>query len=98
MSNQIKASIILVLLAGLLFTDGGTVRAADKSPGKSSLRILGLAIGNCRSLDIYSKLGPGMAIRDFPPPPMSPGCVMSPTGTTPWFYLLWKIPAARASG
>jgi len=86
MKAQVNALIILAVLSCSLFYDVEAAQAADKTLDKSNLTILGVVIGDCTSLDVYSKLGPSIPFKDdlrMTPSRMSPRCVICPTKTKP---------------
>jgi hypothetical protein len=64
MKTLLASLIFFPVLVCLIINVAGSVQAADKKPASSHLTILGLAIGDCNSRDIYSKLGPGIPFKD----------------------------------
>jgi hypothetical protein len=73
---QNSASFFL-LFACLLFNYVRTADAADRQLAKANMTILGLTIGDCTSLDIYSKMGPGIPFRKDANPDISQVCYVS---------------------
>ena len=77
MKAQINALIILVVLSCALSYEVQAAQAADKTLDKSNLTILGLVVGNCTSLDVYSKLGPSIPFKDDAKPDVTQVCYVS---------------------
>jgi hypothetical protein len=77
MKAQVKALIILAVLSCSLSYDVQAAQAADKTLDKSNLTILGVVIGDCTSLDVYSKLGPSIPFKDVAKPDVTQMCYVS---------------------
>jgi len=77
MKAQVNALIILAVLSCSLFYDVEAAQAADKTLDKSNLTILGVVIGDCTSLDVYSKLGPSIPFKDDTKPDVTQVCYLS---------------------
>ena len=71
-----SASFFL-LFVGLLFKVVIAADGADRQLAEANLAILGLAIGDCTSPDIYSKMGPGIPIREDENPDITQVCYVS---------------------
>lgn len=56
--------LILLFLASLPYPHFKAARAGDHDPVPADLTILGLDINDCTSVDIYSRLGPTIPIRE----------------------------------
>ena len=77
MKAQVNALIILAVLSCSLSYEVEAAQAADNTLDKSNLTILGLVVGNCASLDVYSKLGPSIPFKDDAKPDVTQVCYVS---------------------
>ena len=64
MKRRIIPLLILLFLASLLYLHFEAAQAEDHEPVPSGLTILGLDINDCTSLDIYSRLGPTITVKE----------------------------------
>lgn len=64
MKPRIIPYLILLFLTCLPYFHFKAALAGDHEPGPAGLTILGLDINDCTSLDIYSRLGPTIPVRD----------------------------------
>ena len=75
--TPINSILFCWMSACLLIGFVETAHCADKTLDESNFRILGLFIGNCAPQDIYSKLGPGITIKDEARPDVTQVCYVS---------------------
>jgi hypothetical protein len=77
MKTVLNSASFFLLFVCLLFNYVRATDAADRQLAKANLTILGLTIGDCTSLDIYSKMGPGIPFREDTNPDISQVCYVS---------------------
>ena len=95
MKTQLASLIFFLVLTCLTFNVAGSAQATDKSLAARHLTILGLAIRNCTSLDVYSKLGPSIPFRDDVKANVRQACYISDKDET---LILFTFENSRCAG
>jgi hypothetical protein len=95
MKNLLTYLIFFSVLAHLIINFAGSVKAAEKKLAASHLTILGFAIGDCTSRDVYSKLGPGIAFKDSAKADATQVCYISDKDET---LILFSFENSQCSG